>query len=91
MTTRQILGRVCVVWLAPGVERLIPVAATSLGGAHAPPPACRLSVPALVALLAVLVSADVPAAPQPGREDADAAPIASPPIAAALDLSLIHI
>src|SRR5215510_7337841 len=30
VTTKPRLGRVCVVWLYPGVERVIPVAATSL-------------------------------------------------------------
>src|SRR5690242_3497529 len=30
VTVKQRLGRVCVVWLAPGIERLIPLASTSL-------------------------------------------------------------
>jgi hypothetical protein len=54
VTTKQRLGRVCVVWLAPGIERLIPLAATSLGPVAAPPPACRLCLAALHTLLAVL-------------------------------------
>ncbi len=30
VTLKQRLGRVCIVWLHPGVEQLVPVAATSL-------------------------------------------------------------
>src|SRR5262245_19165976 len=57
VTTKQRLGRVCVVWLYPGVERVIPVAATSLAGsAPLPPSPCRLSVAGLEALLAVVAS-----------------------------------
>src|SRR5262245_51653403 len=66
ITTKQRLGRVCVVWLYPGVERVIPVAATSLAdSALLPPSPCRLSVAGLDALLAVVGSlAD------PSQEDA---------------------
>ena len=54
VTTKQRLGRVCVVWLYPGVERVIPVTATDLAGsAPSPPSPCRLSVAGLDALLAV--------------------------------------
>jgi hypothetical protein len=57
VTTKQRLGRVCVVWLYPGVERVIPVAATSLAGATPLPPSpCRLSVAGLEALLAVMAA-----------------------------------
>ena len=56
VTTKQRLGHVCVVWLAPGIERLIPLAATSLGPVASPPPACRLCLAALQTLLAVLAS-----------------------------------
>jgi|SRR5438132_617544 len=57
VTTKPRLGRVCVVWLYPGVERVIPVAATSLAGpAPLPPSPCRLSVAGLEALLAVVAS-----------------------------------
>jgi hypothetical protein len=48
---------VCVVWLAPGIERLIPVSATSLAGSSADPPSpCRLSAESARALLCVLGS-----------------------------------
>ena len=56
VTVKQRLGRVCVVWLAPGVERLIPVASTSLAQVRPSPSPCRLSVAAVHQLLAVLVS-----------------------------------
>jgi hypothetical protein len=59
ITTKQRLGRVCVVWLHPGVERVIPVAATSLADPLPGPPAsCRLSVAGLETLLAVVAQAD---------------------------------
>jgi hypothetical protein len=58
VTTKPRLGRVCVVWLHPGVERIIPVAATSLADPLPGPPAsCRLSVASLEALLAVVAQA----------------------------------
>ena len=53
ITVKQRLGRVCVVWLHPGVERLIPVAATSLAPVQPAAPRCRLSLPAATRLLAV--------------------------------------
>ena len=84
VTSKQLLGRVCVVWLAPGVERLIPVAATSLAGVPPPPSACRLSVPAVVALLAVLTSAGTFVAPPSGQEDTDATPQTASPTAPAI-------
>ena len=60
VTAKPRLGRVCVVWLYPGVERVIPVAATSLAEPLPGPPAsCRLSVAGLEALLAVVVQADL--------------------------------
>src|SRR5215468_6262337 len=59
VTTKQRLGRACVVWLYPGVERVIPVAATSLAAPLPGPLAsCRLSVAGLAALLAVVSQAD---------------------------------
>jgi hypothetical protein len=61
VTTKQRLGRVCVVWLYPGVERVLPVAATSLAGSPPLPPSpCRLSVAGLEALLAVVASQAAP-------------------------------
>jgi hypothetical protein len=71
VTNKQVLGRACVVWLARGIERLIPVAATSLAGPSSPASPCRLSMPAVRTLLAVLASAGIAAAPPPGQEDAD--------------------
>ena len=60
VTTKPRLGRVCVVWLYPGVERVIPVAATSLvEPLPGPPASCRLSVAGLEALLAVVAQADL--------------------------------
>jgi hypothetical protein len=59
VTTKQVVGRVCIVWLAPGVERLVPVAATSLVRPAGPPAVCRLAAPAVQALLAVLASAEI--------------------------------
>ena len=47
VATKPQLGRACVVRLNPGVVRLVPLAATDLGGGVPPHPACRLSVPAL--------------------------------------------
>ncbi|MGH8072379.1 MAG: hypothetical protein ACRERE_45525 [Candidatus Entotheonellia bacterium] len=38
VTTKPRLGRVCVVWLYPGVERVILVTATALAGSAPPPP-----------------------------------------------------
>jgi hypothetical protein len=43
VTNKQRLGRACVVWLAPGIERLVPVAATSLSPIAHPAPRCRLA------------------------------------------------
>jgi len=83
MTVKQRLGRVCVVWLYPGVERVIPVAATSLASTRVTPPRCRLSVAGIRALLAVIASLT-----STGQEEAyatlDASPTAAtspPPIA----------
>jgi hypothetical protein len=56
VTTKQHLGRVCVVWLYPGVERVIPLAAASLAEPPPPPSPCKLSVAGLHTLLAVVAS-----------------------------------
>jgi len=50
------LGRACVVWLHPGVARLIPLAATDLGGGRLPLARCRLSVEGLRQLLTAVSS-----------------------------------
>ncbi len=71
VTTRPRLGHVCLVWLAPGVERLIPLAATSLAPLPPPPVRCRLSVPAVHALLAVLGSCRLDDSADPGQEGTD--------------------
>ena len=60
-------GRVCAVVVGPATERLVPVAATDLGGGVPPPARGRLSVPAAEALLAVVASLLAS-----GREDGDA-------------------
>ncbi len=70
VTTKQLLGRVCVVWLAPGVTRLIPVAATARGAPFAAPSPCRLSVEGLRDLLSVLRSMHDDT-DQPAQEDPD--------------------
>src|SRR5690348_11363714 len=54
LTIKQRLGRVCVVWLHPGVERVIPLAATNLASTLARPASCRLSMEGLQALLKML-------------------------------------
>ena len=71
LTNKQHLGRVCVVWLAPGIERLVPVSATSLVGPPSSPTPCRLSVGAVEALLTVLVSAGAIPAGWRSQEDVD--------------------
>jgi hypothetical protein len=54
VTVKQRLGRVCLVWLHPGIERAIPVPATNLAGEPHASVTCRLSVAGLQALLHVL-------------------------------------
>ena len=85
ITTKPRLGRVCVVWLYPGVERIIPVAATSLGESPATPSPCRLCIEGLQVLLAVVAAWD---ARSPQEADVDFAcshdtpqPTARPPAA----------
>ncbi len=56
ITVKQRLGRVCVVWLHPGIERVIPVGATNLAGEDRVLSACRLSIAGLQRLLHVLSS-----------------------------------
>src|SRR5215831_11144720 len=58
ITTKPRLGRVCVVGLYPGVERVILYTATNLGGTPAAPAPCRLSVAGLHALFAVVAMWD---------------------------------
>ena len=69
ITTNHQLGPACRVWLAPGVERLIPLCATSLAPTPQPLSPCRLSVSALHAFLAVLGSLLTNASPALGQED----------------------
>ena len=54
ITVKQRLGRVCLVWLHPGIERAIPVRATNLANEPHVLVACRLSVAGLQRLLHVL-------------------------------------
>ena len=56
VTTKQVLGRVAIVWIHPGVERMVPLSATSLADAPAPPSPCRLSVASVERLLSVVAS-----------------------------------
>lgn len=56
VTTKQVLGRVAIVWIHPGVERMVPLCATSLADAPPPPSPCRLSVASVERLLAVVAS-----------------------------------
>jgi len=65
VTTTPRLGRTCVVLLQPGVTRAIRLAATSLTAVVPSPVPCRLSVPAVQRLLAVVASL-------PDREPEDA-------------------
>jgi hypothetical protein len=58
ITTKPRLGRVCVVWLYPGIERIIPFAATSLSATPAPPSRCCLCLEGLQVLLAVVAAWD---------------------------------
>src|SRR5262252_2828669 len=58
LTTKPRLGRVCVVWLYPGVERIIPCVATSLSETPTAPFPCRLCLEGLQALLAVVTAWD---------------------------------
>ncbi|MGO8946899.1 MAG: hypothetical protein ACLQUY_04390 [Ktedonobacterales bacterium] len=53
VTNKQYIGRACVVWIQPGIERLVPLWATSLAEVTAPAFPCRVSVAALRALLTV--------------------------------------
>src|SRR4051812_19970569 len=56
VTATSRLGQVCVVWLQPGVTRVIPQAATSLATVVSSPSPCRLSVTSIQRLLAVVGS-----------------------------------
>lgn len=57
VTTRKNLGRVAIVRIHPGVERKIPLSATSLADTLTPPPSpCRLSVVSVERLLAMVAS-----------------------------------
>src|SRR5262245_46574757 len=56
MAVHKALGPVCVVQLRPHRQRLIPLAATTLGGVFPPASPCRLSVAAASALLRVVAS-----------------------------------
>ena len=73
VTNKQYVGKACVVWLQPGIERIVPFAATSL--AETPPerPVARLSLTAVRRLVRVLASL-----PELRPEDADATHRASP-------------
>ena len=70
ITTKPRLGRVWGVWLYPGVERIIPFAATSLSETPAIPSPCRLCPEGLQVLLAVVAAWD---ARPPQEADVDSA------------------
>src|SRR6266498_4685190 len=67
------LGRVCRVWLHPGVERAIPVAATDRGDVLRPPSRSRLTAASITTLLALVASL-----PDDVEEDAHAPGPAAP-------------
>ena len=57
VTTKKDLGRAAIVWIRNGVERVVPLSATSLADTPAPPLSpCRLSVLSVERLLAVVAS-----------------------------------
>lgn len=56
ITVKQRLGRVCLVWPHPGIERAIPVSATNLASEDHVLSSCRLSIAGLQVLLQVLSS-----------------------------------
>lgn len=65
VTTKKDFGRAAIVWIRNGVERVVPLSATSLAATPAPPlPPCRLSVASVERLLAVVASL-----PDTGLED----------------------
>src|SRR5215469_12080122 len=74
ITVKQRLGRVCLVWLHPGIERAIPVSATNLAGEDRVLSSCRLCIAGLQTLLHVLSSLVCPC-----QEDAHE-PIESSPL-----------
>jgi hypothetical protein len=53
VTNKPYVGRACVVWIQPGVERIVPLAATTLAGVTPTPWPWRVSVAALRTLLTV--------------------------------------
>src|SRR5215210_6577491 len=67
VTVQQRLGRVCRVWLHPGIERAIPIVATDRGGLVTGPSRCRLSSSVVATLVALVASL-----PRAAGEDADA-------------------
>ena len=71
ITTKQRLGPACVVWLAPGIERLVPVAATSLSAITRPVPRCRLAPASVAVFLRVLASAFDETPARDGQEEHD--------------------
>ncbi len=66
ITNKQYVGKACVVWIQPGLERIIPFTATNLAEVSPDHPPCRLSVAAIQRFLKVVASI-----PQLQPEDAD--------------------
>ena len=71
VTNKQRLGPACVIWLTPGVERLVPVAATSLSPIVRPTSRCRLAPASVAAFLRVLASAIDDTSARAGQEEHD--------------------
>jgi hypothetical protein len=68
ITNKQYLGRCCVVWLLPGVERLVPLAATDL----AADPICLYPLPLNLSAVEQLLATFMRIKIQPAEETEDA-------------------
>jgi hypothetical protein len=65
VTRKQRVGKACIVWVRPGVESIVPLAATDLVEEPPRPPSpCRLSVDSARRLLAVVASITDACSPQ---------------------------
>jgi hypothetical protein len=68
ITNKQYLGRCCVVWILPGVERLVPLAATDL----AAEPICLYPLPLNLSAVEQLLATSMRIKIQPAEETEDA-------------------
>lgn len=73
ITKKQCVGNACVVWTQPGIERIAPLAATSLARGIVPQSSCRVSVEAIRRLLHVVATI-----PELHVEDIDVTPAPHP-------------